>query len=193
MNISPITMSNGHQNNTSFKSQLIATPYIKKLLDESIKNPQGQRKIVEGIRRILLDGKNSVVKIDFPKNKLVNLLCPGAYKITIDDNSRTWNYHFVGGGIGLQGRFALEEVYQDEYGQIKLPENDDIIRNSKLAEFRKRINDCWKNIFDEYDYGTPSMKKIRTLKKSKKFLEQKYSESIKEELIKLRSQLFPTK
>ena len=178
-------------NNVSFQSKLIPTKYLKDLLDAGIKNPVGQSEVVDGIRRIVSDGRDDVVRIDYPKSKFVNWIFPGAYKVSVNDQTRGWNYHFSGGGINVQGRFALEEVYMNEYGQIKLPKVTSIMEESKPTLFRKRIDANWRRLFDEYDYNGADPKKIKNIKKNMEFLKKRYSMVVQEELIKIKKEFFP--
>ena len=109
------------------------------------------------------------IKVYRSKYKLENWLFPGTYRINVDGVHKGTNYHYVGGCIGLQGRFALEEVYRDDAGNLIKPTNPSSYEHPKIAEIKERINKTWRAIFDEYDSLDTDYKKIRKLKLSRKF------------------------
>lgn len=190
MNIAPINNNIGnYNNNIGFKSKLEPTPYLKELLEKSIMDPRGQSKIVDGIRRVLNDGKNDIIRLDYA-GKFAKIFKTGGYKITVNGEKKLVNYHNIGGGITVQGRFALEEIYRDQDGNLIPCEDSSIMEEPKLAMFRKRIQENWKRIFDEYDYGTGDEKKIKNLHKNMEFLKNRYNLTIKQELIKLKNEIF---
>lgn len=173
--------------NINFQSTIVKTKYMTDLLESSIKNPAGQRRVVYGIKRIIQDGKKDVVSIDYVKNKLVQLIFPGSYKIKINGKSNGWNYHFIGGGVSQQGKFALEEVYMDELGKINLP-NIESSEPDILAKIKKQLNDIQDRIFKAID--NRDLKEYEQLKKSHKSLKEKYYKYTQKELIELKNKFF---
>lgn len=192
MKIQNINSANYSQQNKApnFKRRLEGE-YVRALIKHGIEKPKGMHPVINGIRRILHDGVDGVVRLDFSKYKLENWLFPGTYRINVDGVHKGTNYHFVGGGIGLQGRFALEEVYRDDAGKLIKPTNPSSYEHPKIAEIKERINKTWRAIFDEYDSLDTDYKKIRKLKLSRKFLEKRLVEVTREEFIKLQKLLFP--
>lgn len=179
MNIQSISQNN----NLTFQSKLRGK-YANDMIDYVIKNPRGGRKIVDGINNILKDGKNDIIELNYSGYKFIDFIFPGAYQYNrikqtpsgIEKIKNTWNYCFIGGGIGVQSEIALAEINN---GKI---ENENII----LDGMKNRLIKKQKEIFDEYDYGTGDEKKIKTLHKHYDYLEKKYQSLIKEEAIKLK-------
>ena len=179
MNIQPISTNY----NTNFQSKLRGQ-YAIDMLDFAINNPKGSRKIVDGVRNILENGKNDIIELNYTGNKLIDKIFKGAYKITrifntedgIKTEKRPWNYCFIGGGIGAQSEFALAEL-----------NNGKIHNNHKILDgMRKRLFDKQQEIFDEYDYNGGRDKVIKKLQQHYDYLDKKYSEALRLEATKLK-------
>jgi len=168
-------------NQTTFQSKIVPTKYLKDAIDAGIKRPRGSRAMVDGINLILNDGKNNVVKLDYTGNKLIDFLFKGAFRITINDTPKMWNFHNAGGGIKYQSMHALAQI------------NDGVLsqENKILDGMVERLVKKQGEIFDQYDYGTLDRKKIAKLHKHQDYLQKKYDQMIKDELIKLRKMIFP--
>lgn len=180
MNITPISTNN----NTIFQAKLKGQ-YAVDMLDFAIQNPRGSRKIVDGVRNILENGKDEIIELNYSGNKFIDFIFKGAYQITKTIKTengesvqkKPWNYCFVGGGIGLQSELALAEINE---GNIF---ND----NCMLEGIRNRLVKKQNEIFEEYDKNGAREKVLKKLHQHYDYLERKYSDLIKEEAIKLKN------
>lgn len=179
MNIQPISTNY----NTNFQAKLKGK-YAIDMLDYAIQNPRGSRRIVDGVRNILENGKNEIIELNYSGNKLVDFIFKGAYQVTKTvktqvgeiTEKKPWDYNFIGGGIGVQSKLALEAINE---GKV-------INENNMLEGLRDRLTQKQKEIFDEYDYNGGREKVLKKLHQHYDYLEKKYCALIREEAIKLK-------
>ena len=74
MNIQLISTNN----NTNFQSKLKGK-YAVDMLDYAIKNPSGSRRIVDGVKNILEDGKNNIVEMNYTGSKFWDFVFSSTY------------------------------------------------------------------------------------------------------------------
>ena len=179
MKIQPVSTSYS----PSFQAKLRGQ-YATDMLDFAIKNPKGSRKIVDGVRNILENGKDEIIELNYSGNRFVDYIFKGAYQITKivktdkvnQIEKKPWNYCFIGGGIGVQSELALAEINE---GKI-------FNENGMLDGLKQRMVNKRREIFDEYDYNGGRENVIKKLHKHYDYLEKKYTELIREEAIKLK-------
>lgn len=191
MNLQPISARSPQYSSTvNFKSQIVQTKYMDDLLRECILKPQGKNKILENIRKILMDGKNNLVKIDYYKKGLLARLISGAYKITINDKASMWNCTFSGTGIVTQGKNALIDVLNHEEMALETPVPREKYKAPKLVELKEKYKQAWKSYIMDDEIASDN-KKDKLQRKKLKFLEWRYNIELQKEFIKLRQELFP--
>ena len=190
MNIQPISISKPQQKSTvNFKSNIVKTQYMDDLLRECIIRPQGKTRILESLRKILMDGKNNLVKIDYHKKGLLARLIKGAYKITVNGQENMWNCTFAGSGITVQGYNALQDVINHEEMASAKEISKTTYQVPKLIELRQKYQDTWKSyLWNDEEY---SEKKSKLQRKNLEYLNWKYDVELQKEFIKLRQELFP--
>ena len=180
MNIQPITTNY----NPNFQAKLKGQ-YAIDMLDLAIQHPRSSRRIVDGVRNILENGKDEIIELNYSGNKLIDFIFKGAYQITKTVKDKTgdvttkkpWNYCFIGGGVPVQSELALAEINE---GKI-------YYENGMLEGLKQRLVKKQQEIFNEYDYNGGREKVIRKLQQHYDYLEKKYSALIKEEAIKLKN------
>lgn len=190
MNVQPVTIACPQQKSTvNFKSKIVQTKYMDDLLRECISNPQGKIRILDKLKKILMDGKNNIVKIDYYKKGLLARLINSAYKISINGKENMWNCTFAGSGIAVQGNNALEDVLAHEDMAMNKPLTKKDYRSAKLTEARQKYKDTWKNyLWGEREY---SEKKIKLQRKNLEYLKWKCDVELQKEFIKVRQEIFP--
>lgn len=190
MNIQPVTMAYPQQKSTvNFKSQIVQTEYMDNLLRECILKPQGKSKILEKLRKILMDGKNNLVKIDYYKKGILARFINSAYKISVNGKEKMWNCTFSGSGIVAQGNNALEDVLNHEDMQSAKAVPKEIYRPKTLVEAKKKYKDTWKSYL--WEDGEYSEKKAKLQRKNLEYLKWKCDVELQKEFIKLRQEIFP--
>ena len=183
MNIQSIN-ANNYQNNTTFKSKIVPTEFLRRTLDHAIEKPSCQRSFYDSLLKILNDGKNDVVKFDYANGKLLQKILPGAYNTTVNEVKKPWNAYFGSLCVESQCRYAIED-YAEDINYIP-PE-------SRLDKVKKRYNQAWKQLV-KLDCSEMSAKKVeKYMMKKVEYLKGLYNKTLSEELQRVKKEIFQSK
>ena len=184
MNIQSVNNTNYINKNTSFKSKIVPTEFLRKTIDYAIERPATHRKFYDSLIKILNDGKNDIVKFDYAKGWLLQKILPGAYNISVNGEKRPWNCFFGNMTIEGQCNYAVTDFAKDiDYKPAE----------TKLDKIKKRHDQAWTQLvyLDSSQIGAKKHEKY--MMKKMEYLKGLYYKTLSEEFEKVKKEIFKNK